>query len=198
MEKVTLRAAEPVLEEGRAYGRYLDDLAPGFRYTLGRRAVEAIAGAYVQPGHDLSYEHATFAERDGGIVGVIAGYTGEQHQHSVDGALAEALGRRGFLGMRTAALVKWLRYFGPRVDDEFYVWLLAVSVGYRGQGIGTVLMDSIDDRARGSGSTRLCLDVEAENEGARRFYERRGMTVESEWPTLPLLPAQVVRMSKPL
>jgi ribosomal protein S18 acetylase RimI-like enzyme len=197
-QSVVLRAAQPVFEEGQAYGRYLEDLAPGFRYTLGRGAADAIAHAFVQPGHDLSYEHVTFAELDGSIVGVVAGYTTEAHRGSTEGALAQALGRRGPLGVRTAALAKWLRYFGPRVDGEFYVWALAVSEGLRGQGIGSVLMDFAEDRARAGGSDRFVLDADAKNDGARRFYERRGMTVESGWPSLPLVPPQVVRMSKSL
>ena len=195
---LVLRPAEPTREEGLVYGRYLDDLAPGFRYVLGREAVGVIASAFVEPGHDLSFEHTTFAERDGSIVGVIAGYTGEQHRRSVDGALKRAMDGSGVGSMRIAALAKWLRHFGPKTDGELYVWVLEVNEGMRGEGIGTVMMDFAEERARGLGATRLCLDADAKNEGGRRFYERRGMTVESEWPTLPLVPAMVVRMSKPL
>ena len=197
-DALVLRSAAPTLQEGLAYGRYLDDLAPGFRYTLGRHAVDVIGSAFMKPGHDLSFEHTTFAERDDAIVGVVAGYTGEQHRRSVGGALQQAIRGSGAGGMRTAAFAKWLRYFGPNADDEFYVWVLEVSEGHRGQGIGTVMMDFSEDRARAIGATRLSLDAEARNENARRFYERRGMTVESEWPSLPLIPAMIVRMSKPL
>ena len=198
VESVLLRPAEPTLEEGLVYGAFLDDLAPGFRYTLGRGAVDVVARAYTQPDHDLSYEHTFFAERDGVIVGVVSGYTSEQHRHSVDGVLKRAIGARGLRSMRTAMLATWMRHFGPSEDDEFYVWALAVSDGFRGEGIGTVLMDSAEDRARARGSTRLSLDADAKNEGARRFYERRGMTVASEWPSLALVPPQIVRMTKPL
>lgn len=197
LDSLLLRPARPTLEEGRAYGRYLDDLAPGFRYTLGRYAVETIAEAYLQPGHNLSYERATFAELDGLIVGVAAGYTTEQHRQSVDGGLASAIRVRSRpRHIRSAAIAKWLRYFGPEADGEFYLWLLSVSAEYRGVGVGATLMDHMEELARGEGSTRFSLDVEAKNERARRFYERRGMGVESGWPRLPLVPSMVVRMSK--
>ena len=53
-------------------------------------------------------------------------------------------------------------------------------------------------RAR-RGSTRLSLDVSAKNEGARRFYERRGMTVESQWPKRLAIPVlKFYRMTKGL
>jgi ribosomal protein S18 acetylase RimI-like enzyme len=100
--------------------------------------------------------------------------------------------------MRSASIAKWLRYFGPESDAEFYVWLLAVSEEYRGHGVGSLLMDHLEERAREVGSTRFSLDAEAKNDRARSFYQRRGMSVESGWPTLPLVPRMVVRMSKSL
>ena len=49
-------------------------------------------------------------------------------------------------------------------------------------------MDSIEDRASADGAARLALDVSAGNEKARRFYERRGMTVDSRWPPRVSIP----------
>ena len=65
---VTLRDANPLFEEGVVFARYLDDIAPFYRVMLGRRVVQIIAQAFTQPGHDLSYQNTTFAERDGAIV----------------------------------------------------------------------------------------------------------------------------------
>ena len=60
-------------------------------------------------------------------------------------------------------------------------------------------MDSFEERARASGSTRLSLDVSAKNEGARRFYERRGWNVESQWPKRWAIPGlKFYRMTKGL
>ena len=61
-----------------------------------------------------------------------------------------------------------------------------------------LLMDHLEERACEAGSTHFSLDAEAKNDRARSFYERRGMSVESGWPALPLVPWMVVRMSKPL
>jgi ribosomal protein S18 acetylase RimI-like enzyme len=160
--------------------------------------VEIVAEAYVQPGHDLSYEHVTFAERGKARVGIVSGYTAAQHRGSSAEALKRAVDGHALLKMGAAFLHAFLRRFGPGADDEFYVWALAVDEELRGQGIGSVLMDFAEEHARASGSTRLTLDVEAKNDKARRFYERRGMTVESEWPTLPLVPPVTFRMGKEL
>ena len=40
--------------------------------------------------------------------------------------------------------------------------------------------------------------ADAKNEAARRFYERRGMIVKSQWPRIPFVPPAIVRMTKQL
>jgi len=192
-----LRGARPTTDDGLAYGRYLDALVPGFRMTLGRRRIEIVAAAFLQPGHDLSYEHVTFAEHDGAIVGVVSGYTAQQHLNSAGAALRRAAG--GPLERAGAAFLVWfLRRFGPDADGEFYVWALAVDKDRRRQGIGSALMDFAEAYTRAAGLNRLSLDVGAKNEAARSFYEGRGMVVKSQWPALPFVPAATIRMVKRL
>ena len=90
-----------------------------------------------------------------------------------------------------------MRIIDSIADGDFYLQAIAVDKELRGDGVGSVLMDSFEERARASGSTRLSLDVSAKNEGARRFYERRGMTVESQWPKrLPIPGLKFYRMTK--
>ena len=92
-----------------------------------------------------------------------------------------------------------MRIIDSIAEGDFYVQSIAVDKELRGDGVGSILMDSAEERARASGSTRLSLDVAAKNEGARRFYERRGMTVESQWPKrLPIPALRFYRMTKGL
>jgi len=51
---------------------------------------------------------------------------------------------------------------------------IAVSRAVRGKGIGTRLLQAIDDHARSLGKTSIRLDVIDTNPGARRLYERFG------------------------
>ena len=198
---IVLRAANPTFDDGLACARYLDEAAEGFfRFMLGRRAGDIIATAYVQPNHDLSYQHVTFAERDNVIVGMVLGYAAEQHRRSSPQPLTRAAGRLN-LRMRTVQILfaPLMRIVGSIADSDFYVQFIAVDKARRGDGVGSVLMDFAEERARTSGSTRLSLDVSAKNEGARRFYRRRGMIVESQWPKrLPLPGLKFYRMTKGL
>ena len=197
---IALRAANPTFEDGLACARYADEAAEGFmRLMFGRRFGDIIATAFTQPDHDLSYQNVTFAERDNVIVGMTLAYTAEQHRRSSRQPLERAAGR---LRLRMRIL---LILFAPlmRLNDsiaegDFYLHAIAVDKVIRVDGVGSVLMDSFEEQARASGSTRLSLDVSTKNEVARRFYERRGWKVESEWPKLWFIPSLFVRMTKPL
>jgi len=92
-----------------------------------------------------------------------------------------------------------LRILDTLADGDFYLLSIAVDKELRGEGVGSALIDSIEDQARANGSRRLSLDASAKNEGARRLYERRGMTVESQWPKRLVIPGlKLLRMTKTL
>jgi ribosomal protein S18 acetylase RimI-like enzyme len=59
------------------------------------------------------------------------------------------------------------------VDDETPELAVAVWDGRRGKGIGTQLMEALEDVARAEGFSQLSLSVDADNP-ARHLYERLG------------------------
>ena len=188
---ITLRPANPTEDDGLAFARYLDEAAEGFfRFMLGRRAKHIIAAAFAQSDHDLSYQNVTFAERDNVIVGMVSGYTAEQHRRSSRQPLKQAAGQWN-LRMRIVLVLfaPLMRIIDSISDVDFYLQAIAIDKELRGDGVGSVLMDFFEERARASGAARLSLDVSAKNKGARRFYERRGMIVESQWPKRLKIPA---------
>ena len=54
------------------------------------------------------------------------------------------------------------------------IYHLAVEQGYREQGIGSQLMDEVENRLRLKGCIKSYLLVTRENESVMRFYEKRG------------------------
>ena len=198
---IILRAAEPTFTEGLACGRYLDEAAEGFfRFMLGRQYAQIIAKAYSQTNHDYSYENVTYAEYNKHIVGMALGFTAEQQKHFSEQPLKVASGYHA-LRMATVKMLcaPMLRIIKTIAEGDFYLLAMAIDKELRGMGVGSALMDSIEERACTAGSTRLSLDVSAKNEGARRLYKRRGMTIESRWPKhLPLPGLKFYRMTKTL
>ncbi len=199
--RVSIRPAEPTREDGMVFARLLDYAQEGlFRIKLGRVAVDVVARAYLQPGHDLSYEYVSFAERSGQIVGAASGYTGEEHRHHTHRPIQEAAGLRR---LRMAPIVFFsgmtLRFMDRVPDGDFYVRCLAVDPGCRSEGIGTKLLALLEEKARSEGSQRFTLDVAKKNKRGQALYERLGFTVAAESPRfLGIHNTNVARMVKPL
>jgi ribosomal protein S18 acetylase RimI-like enzyme len=195
------RHARPDGEDGLRFARYLDTAAGGvFRFMLGGASERILASAFVAAGHDLSYEHVTFAELDGTVIGMTSDYSAIQHRNSSDGPLVRAAGwhvfRMGIVSMITARL---FRFIDTIPDGDYYLQAIAVDENARGRGVGTSLFDRVEHRARAAGCERLTLDVAIENEGARRLYERLGLRIAATSPRSYLGPeSRVHRMVKPL
>jgi ribosomal protein S18 acetylase RimI-like enzyme len=60
-----------------------------------------------------------------------------------------------------------------------YVEELAVTVAWRGRGVGTRLMAEVERWARQHGARSVALDTMETNAGARRLYERLGYTTRA-------------------
>lgn len=58
---------------------------------------------------------------------------------------------------------------------------LAVTADYRGQGVGTMLLDAVIERARELGCCRVTLEVDTRNAGAKKVYERSGFVMTQEF-----------------
>ncbi len=80
------------------------------------------------------------------------------------------------------------RFLEAVPEGDFYLMAVAVDPDWRGLGIGSELIDDMEQRARGAGAARIVLDVAERNEGGRRLYQRRGMAVEATSPRVLFLP----------
>jgi len=181
---IPLRDADPAIDEGLTFARYLDEAAEGFfRILLGRRAPEVIAHAYVRPNNEYSHENVLFAERAGQTAGMALGFTAAKRRGFPANPLRQAEGyptlRAELIGLLAHPM---LRILETVPDGDFYLLSLAVDEDSRGLGVGSALLDAMEGRARATGSRRFSLDVAVKNDGAQRLYARRGLTIESRWP----------------
>ena len=194
-----LRTATPTFEEGMLFALYLDEAAEGFfQFMLGKRFREIIAKAYVQPAHDLSFQYVTFAEKNNKTIGMVSGYTDEQHRSSTREPLRRAAGKKNIrMRIVLALFAPLMRIIDSMADDDFYLQAIAVDKEQRGSGIGSILAEFIEEQARARGSTRIALDVSSSNVGAYQFYKHRGMAVTSQWPRHIKIPKlKFYRMTK--
>jgi aminoglycoside 6'-N-acetyltransferase len=73
----------------------------------------------------------------------------------------------------------------PRVKVDLGI---AVAPEWRGRGVGTALLAAAEDWARSQGAERMMLDLDVNNAGAQRLYERVGYQVESIAMDKPITP----------
>jgi ribosomal protein S18 acetylase RimI-like enzyme len=64
-----------------------------------------------------------------------------------------------------------------------FIYHLAVADSYRGQGIGSRLLNEVEDRLRTKGCLRCFLFVTSDNDEAMRFYEKNGWVhMDNDFP----------------
>jgi ribosomal protein S18 acetylase RimI-like enzyme len=196
---VTVRQARRDRGDGEQFARYFDIAGEGLlRWMVGRRYVDIAGKAFLEPRHDLSYEHVWFAESQGVVAGMMSGYSAADHTRSRDGPLFRAAGVRSIRVVAAWLLAARLFNFMDRLPEgDWYLQTVAVGEEYRGAGIGSLLLDHAEHAASASGARRFALDVAVDNDSARRLYERRGMTIEATSPSVPFVPGGAVhRMTK--
>ena len=117
---------------------------------------------------DYSYENCTIAARDEDIAGMMHGYP----MHVPEGGNQES--------------DPVLRpYAELELDRSFYISALAVFEGFRGQGIGTELMEIAFERTKALGLPHVSLICFERNEGAMRLYTRLGFREVDRRPIVP-------------
>ena len=59
-------------------------------------------------------------------------------------------------------------------DDDAHLLLFAVHRSRQRQGVGSVLLQWLEDAARAAGASRIRVEARMDNEAARSFYNERG------------------------
>ena len=199
-QSIIIRPAKPTNVEGKKFATYMDSASDGgFKLMFGKRFEEIVSKVYLEQNHDLSYKTALFAEVGGDIVGMASGFTAEQYRQFRKDALNQVAGRTMFrISFFFTLLSPMMRFLHTYDDGDFYVEFLAVDPACRGQGVGSKLMQAMEDRARARDATQLAIDVARRNKGAQRLYERHGFVITERWPRTRLVRPNILRMTKPL
>ena len=95
---------------------------------------------------------------------------------SADGFLVLARqGASAVVGYAFVCIEQGLDDTFPVADRFAEVYSLSVSAALRGRGIGTALLDFVDEELARRGIVDVRIAVMVGNRGARRLYERRGL-----------------------
>ncbi len=121
----------------------------------------------------FSYRNATLAEVNGEVAGSLIGYR-----------LDDPYDLTGLDEL--PELVRPLVRLEAQAPGSWYINVLATFPEFRGQGIGTKLLDVAETKGRAEGVSAMSVIVGSWNEGAARLYARAGYSpIASEPAHLP-------------
>lgn len=118
-----------------------------------------------------SYKNTYIAEIDGKVAGMMVLYGGNQ-AIELDFNLEQWL-------MKKNAPIQTIEIEAR--PDEFYIDTICVHPNFRGQGIGTILLNHAEVLCKEKDYTKLSLSVELEKERARHLYEKMGFVFSEPW-----------------
>lgn len=130
-------------------------------WDVGRRRARRDVGAF-------SYRNAVVAERGGRVAAGLVTYRLADEPTEIDG--------------ETPAIFVPLLELENMVPGCWYVNVLAAYPEFRGQGLGSLLLDVAAQQARDNGARGEAIIVSDANHGARRLYERSGYRTVAERP----------------
>lgn len=149
---------------------------PAFFWESSRQsgqAIEAVGAArLLSETENFSYRNIQLAELGGEVAGMLLAYRLPE-----PGPAEDLSGLPDF--------IRPLIELEAQVPGSYYINMLACFPRYRGRGIGTALMDIVDDLAGREGCALSSLQVFSENRGALRLYQRLGYRVADRRPVIP-------------
>jgi ribosomal protein S18 acetylase RimI-like enzyme len=158
----SLKIAEGI---DRASGGIVEFLFHGLlgSYT----AVQVMANSLQEKQGSDSYENAIVAEYQGNIIGVVYSYPAKFHGITENTRSFFPSDRLAFLG----------DFYNSRVEDSWFLDSIFVDDKFRGEGIGSKLIELTKQKARDHDYKQLSLMVMADNTVARRTYEKNNFRI---------------------
>ncbi|WP_055049111.1 GNAT family N-acetyltransferase [Devosia sp. A16] len=116
----------------------------------------------------LNWRNATIAESDSEVVGMLLGYPQPEEMGPLPDDLEDFL--------VPIVELEWLS------GGHWFISMLAVHAPWRGQGVGSLLLELAETKRAEAGSRGLALITEDANVRARELYEREGFRVSASRP----------------
>ncbi|HPO83093.1 MAG TPA: GNAT family N-acetyltransferase [bacterium] len=164
------------IEDARDFSHLILLSAPVFFPSLfGDNVLEVMENLFRYPGNIFSFEHSYFVEMEKKIAGMVLGYTWkerDQEELNTGFLLFKYLGWD--ILTRIPYLLRVQSILGNLVAGDYYISNIAVYPEFRCSGLGTRLLEKVEEEAGERGCKMMVLDVEADNRGAISLYEKLG------------------------
>ena len=144
-----------------------------FNYLFGEKIDKILQNIFIKNSNLFSFENTYIAEYNNNIAGMILSYDFEtkQKQNLQTGILLFKNNYINFI-KNLNIFLKLNKTVGKLNPNEYYISNIAVYPEYRGNGIGKILLEFIEENAIKTNSKKIILDVEAENKIAINLYDK--------------------------
>ncbi len=152
-----------------------------FRSLLGKDEFEAtqnIKELVKAGGNSLGHENIHVINHQGDVLGILVSFIGRETSFWSDfKAYYKILNSYDFLKYIIKGTLINKLLTADLGENEYYLSNIAIDANFRGQGIGSYILENAVKLAENIGCRRVILDVTMDNEGALRLYERFGFKI---------------------
>lgn len=186
MSNVKVRRGRP--EDARHFAELVVLTSPMlFPALFGSTVKNLMKNIFKHKRHYFSFDHSYFAEVDGKMAGMAQLHKRmpvRKERTRLSLLLLKYMNWR--LPAKIANLLKSERGMWFATGKDCYLSSVAVYPEFRGQGIGTKLLEAVEDEARSIGKKRIVLKADTHNQRAINLYERLGYRIEQRTTPLKL------------
>lgn len=145
-----------------------------FFFNRKENAVKIIKKLLKEGNNSLGHEHTYIITEDNRVLGLLVYSIGNETSRKEDyRAFFKVLNPWDALKFTIFDILDGLILSDLR-ENDYYLACVAVNENFRGRGIGTFILEKAKELASEEGCARIVLDVDLENEGALRLYEKSG------------------------
>jgi ribosomal protein S18 acetylase RimI-like enzyme len=180
-ESIFILRAKPEIAETAARLLYLT-MRPLTEYWLGvddtELALRALCRMFASAHNLFSHEFAEYAKVDGNVAGLVLDYPARTMTRLEPPTLLQYLGTMGVLNtLRMVRRSFPLHGIAEATPDQYFLAHIAVLPEYEGRGLGRLMLQRAEDRARAGGFHRITLTVDVDNSRAAKMYRRAGWEI---------------------
>jgi len=186
MQNILVRKGRP--EDAHHFSELVILTSPAiFPIVFGSSVKTVMKNLFPHKRHYYSFDRSFFAEINGKVAGMAQ--------------LHKLINRKGQTVRLSFLLLKYLKWRLPakavnllKLDhlikdvahNDCYLSNVSVYPEFRSFGIGTKLLEAVEEEAKSIGKKRLVLHAETHNTRAISLYERLGYKIESKSPALKI------------
>lgn len=151
----------------------LKDMELPFVRNVGdEKTIEVLMEAIADPTYRYGYQRGLVKEIDGEVAGIAFGYPAED-EPMIEEPFYRVLEEKG--------MEKQPLFSDPEtLPNEWYLDTICVDEKFRGLGVGSELLDSLEIIVRREKKDKIGLCVDQANPNAQRLYKRKGFKVVAE------------------